>query len=186
MVDRKKTPNRASYSHTQQDLRRQNPLHEKAASITSNFEMNRDKYRARQLQDQGTTEAQRRREAEDRNTRRHSLMVKRQAARPVLRPSPTLSRGSDRAAFNSQWSQEQARARRNTIKRALSARTHLVRARNTLDQAYQQRKSVQANGFNTAAKDTRRELFKIKRRAENTTQQALNKTKEFNLDRKGR
>lgn len=186
MVERKGTPSRASYSHTLQNLHQQNPLYGKTESITRNFEMNRDVYRARQLQDQGKTEVQRRREAENRNARRHSFMVKRQAARPVLRPSPTLSRGSDRAAFNSQWSQEQASARRNTIKRALSARTHLVRARNTLDQADQQRKSVQANGFNTAAKDTRRELFKIKRRAENTTQQALNKTKEFNLDRKGR
>lgn len=186
MVKRKGTPSRASYSHTRQNLRQQNPLYGKTTSITHNFEMNRDVYHARQLQDQSKTEAQRRREAENRNTRRHSFMVRRQAARPVLRPSPILSRGSDRAAFNNQWSQEQTHARRNTIKRALSARTALVRARNTLDQADRERKTLQASGFNNAAKDTRRQLFKIKRRAEKSTQRVLSKTQEFNRSHKDR
>lgn len=81
------------------------------------FDQNRDPYIARQLQDQGKTEAQRRREQIERETRRQNHMIKRQQPKPQLRPSPRLAYGPDGAAFNGAWRNEQRAADKDAQRR---------------------------------------------------------------------
>jgi hypothetical protein len=90
----------------------------KKHSIKSIFENNRDPYHARQLADQGKSESVRRDEALSHANRRESFMVKRQQPKPVLRPSPALSYGSDLQAFNRQWTKEQKCAKPISAKKA--------------------------------------------------------------------
>ncbi len=87
-------------------------------SIKSIFEHNRDPYHAKQLADQGTSESVRRAQAVSHANRRESFMVKRQQPKPVLRPSPALSYGSDCQTFNKQWTNEQKRAQPLSAKEA--------------------------------------------------------------------
>jgi hypothetical protein len=75
------------------------------------FDNARDPLIAAQNRDAGKSEAQRRFEL----SRRESLgssMVERDQPKPVLKPSPALSMGPDRAAFNRAWSDEHRSARK--------------------------------------------------------------------------
>ncbi|MCP1469477.1 hypothetical protein J3E64_001152 [Sphingobium sp. OAS761] len=92
MTDRTTPPTRASFAHERPDLRADNPLYERAGSSRPAFEAS--------VHDNS-----------DRAARRESFMVKRQQARPVLRPSPELALGSDSAAFEQQWNEERRAAR---------------------------------------------------------------------------
>ncbi len=101
-----KPPNRRSvqsYAYRNaSDLPGQRPnMDAQGGKAQKAFTQNRDPYTARQLTDAGKTEAERRRE---------NVMVKRQQPKPVLRPSPALAYGPDKAAFNQAWQNEQDRA----------------------------------------------------------------------------
>jgi len=67
------------------------------------FEYNRDPYVAKQMADQGKSEAE----------RRGSFMVKRQSNTNIMRPPLNMAMGPDRAAFNRQWHDEFMAARRS-------------------------------------------------------------------------
>ena len=84
-----------------------------ADSVTPKFETARCEFNAAQLADNGKTEAQRRQETTERTERRESFMIKRDKPQPVLRPSPALARGTDRAVFNANWDKERGEAQRH-------------------------------------------------------------------------
>lgn len=86
MTDKGST--RASFTHERADLRADNPLYERAGRVRPTFEA-----------------------SAERAARRESFMVKRQQARPILRPSPSLALGPDGAAFDQQWDEERHAAR---------------------------------------------------------------------------
>lgn len=84
-----------------------------AEPITPKFEMERCEFHARQLQDAGTTEAERRAKFKDsRCEERGSNMVRRDRPAPVLKPSPRFASGPDRTSFNDRLSAEHEAARR--------------------------------------------------------------------------
>jgi hypothetical protein len=74
-----------SFAHSRADLRADNPLYDKTDPARDAFRATHDASRAE---------------------RRESFMVKRAHPQPVLRPSPALSYGSDRQAFDAAWSAE--------------------------------------------------------------------------------
>ncbi len=75
------------------------------------FDNARDPLIAEQKRDLGKSEAQRRFE-QSRRTDSGSDMIRRDQPKPVLKPSPALSMGPDRAAFNRAWSDEHRAARK--------------------------------------------------------------------------
>lgn len=75
------------------------------------FDNARDPLIAVQKRDLGKSEAQRRFEL-SRRTDSGSDMIRREQPKPVLKPSPALSMGPDRAAFNRAWSDEHRAARK--------------------------------------------------------------------------
>ncbi len=75
------------------------------------FDNARDPLIAEQNRDLGKSEAQRRFE-QSRRTDSGSDMIRRDQPKPVLKPSPALSMGPDRAAFNRAWSDEHRAARK--------------------------------------------------------------------------
>ncbi len=78
-----------SYAHERPELRKDNPLYERAGSASTAFAA-----------------------AQNRAERRESLMVKSQQPRPVQRPSQQLAYGPDSAAFNAEWAEEHRQARK--------------------------------------------------------------------------
>ncbi len=74
-----------------------------APKVRSDFDYNRDPYIAKQMADQGKSEAE----------RRGSFMVKRQSNTNIMRPPLHIGMGPDRAAFNRQWHDEFMAARRS-------------------------------------------------------------------------
>lgn len=95
-----------SFAGSQSNLPGQDTIRENAGSLRNSFEKERCEYNAKQVADIGKTEAERRKESTEIAERRESFMVKRQQPAPVLRPSPELAHGSDRATFNQRWEQE--------------------------------------------------------------------------------
>lgn len=92
--------------------------------ITPTFERERCPYHAKQLEDVGKNEAERREQGES-----GSSMVKRQQPQHIMRPPQPMAAGPDRAAFNQQWNREcqQAQARsptqnRDTLKAEFKAK----------------------------------------------------------------
>lgn len=75
------------------------------------FDNARDPMIAAQNRDMGKSEAQRRFEL-SRRTNSGSDMIRRDQPKPVFKPSPALSMGPDRAAFNRAWSDEHRAARK--------------------------------------------------------------------------
>jgi hypothetical protein len=79
------------------------------------FDNARDPLIAAQKRDLEKSEAQRRFEQSrrtDSGLDRGSDMIRRDQPKPVLKPSPALSMGPDRAAFNRAWSDEHRAARK--------------------------------------------------------------------------
>lgn len=79
------------------------------------FDNARDPLIAEQKRDLGKSEAQRRFEQSrrtDSGLDRGSDMIRRDRPKPVLKPSPALAMGSDRAAFNRAWWDEHRAARK--------------------------------------------------------------------------
>ena len=79
------------------------------------FDNARDPLIAEQKRDLGKSEAQRRFEQSrrtDSGLDRGSDMIRRDQPKPVLKPSPALSMGPDRAAFNRAWSDEHRATRK--------------------------------------------------------------------------
>lgn len=75
------------------------------------FDNARDPLIAEQKRDQEKSEAQRRFE-QSRRTDSGSDMIRRDQPKPVLKPSPALSMGPDRAAFSRAWWDEHRTARK--------------------------------------------------------------------------
>ncbi|MEM8985431.1 MAG: hypothetical protein AAGC95_01800 [Pseudomonadota bacterium] len=94
---------RSSYPHQDERLRVQNPLYQKTEPITRNFETNRCDLHAKVLEQEGMSEAERRRanmkDVKSKKARRESFMVKRSQPRHLMRPPRMLSYGPDHAAF---------------------------------------------------------------------------------------
>lgn len=104
---------RGSYSYANRaDLPGGEPsFYASAPKARETFDNARDPLIAAQKRDLGKSEAQRRFEL----TRRQdsgSDMIRRDQAKPVLKPSPALAMGPDRAAFNRAWSSEDRSARK--------------------------------------------------------------------------
>ncbi len=168
---RENVSSRLSYSHEKPEFRQLNPLYAKANSITMSFEIERDPNRALQLRDMNKTEAERRRENAERIKRRNSFMVKRQKPKPVLRPSPALAYGPDRAAFNSEWKQEQRQAQyQNKIRKLKAVKTELLTERENLNQADNERRNIPhtPNGL--------KKLFKLERTVDRINQRVHSHT----------
>lgn len=102
-----------SYSHAHRaDLPGGEPrFYQSAPQSRESFDNARDPLIAAQKRDLGKTEAQRRFEL-SRRSDEGSGMIRREQPRPVLKPSPALSMGPDRAAFNRAWSDEHHEARK--------------------------------------------------------------------------
>jgi len=170
------TQSRLSYTHQNAEFRAVNPLYEKVNSITYAFETNRDIYNARQLRDQGKTEAQRRRDVQSRQSRRESFMVKRQKPQPVLRPSHSLSHETDRATFNNEWANEQKKAKsENFIRAAKSYLDVLYQERSNLNEAGKELSAINNRARNGNYKDGLKELFKLGRTIEKINQRVTSK-----------
>lgn len=173
---RKNISSRLSYTHQNPELRLENPLYGKVNSITYAFETNRDVYHARQLRDQGKTEAQRRNDAQSKQMRRVSFMVKRQKPQPVLKPSHALAHETDRAAFNNQWASEQKRAKReNFVRAAETYRDVLYQERNNLNEAGKELSAIKNSARNGNHRDGLKELFKLERTVEKINQRVISK-----------
>lgn len=82
-----------------------------APKARETFDNARDPLIAVQKRDLGKSEAQRRFELSRRQDS-GSDMIRRDQAKPVLKPSPALAMGPDRAAFNRAWSSEDRSARK--------------------------------------------------------------------------
>lgn len=82
-----------------------------APKARESFDNARDPLIAAQKRDLGKSEAQRRFELSRRQDS-GSDMIRRDQAKPVLKPSPALAMGPDRAAFNRAWSSEDRSARK--------------------------------------------------------------------------
>lgn len=103
---------RTSYAHGAPDLpQRKTAIHDHSAKQA--FEANRCPWRAKQMNDDGLSEAERR----ERAARRESFMVKRSKPKPELKPSRALAYGPDRAAFDQAWRDEYRDAQTYTRKR---------------------------------------------------------------------
>lgn len=70
--------------------------------------------RVQQQADMQKSEAERRKETQERLERREAFMVKRQKPKPVLRPSHDMAHGVDRALFNNEWQRECWKAKRRS------------------------------------------------------------------------
>ncbi len=81
-----------------------------APDLTSTFETQRCAFNARQMRDDGKSEAERRKEA-FKAKRRGSQMIKKDRPRPALKPSPKLAQGPDRTAHNNALAKDHAEAR---------------------------------------------------------------------------
>ncbi|MEO0384605.1 MAG: hypothetical protein AAF234_13750 [Pseudomonadota bacterium] len=136
-----------------------------AERITPKFEMERDEFHARQLCDDGTTEAERRRAFKVmRRERSGSDMVRRDRLNPALRPSPELASRSDRVSYNDRLSAERAKARREEwISKALEVRDELRSFRHSLGDTGQTLKAADAQYEAGDKGGARREMFKIER-----------------------
>ena len=75
----------------------------KAPNVHREFDLNRDPYIAKQLEDLDKTEKQRRDEQGDQG----SKMVREDKPAPHHKPPPEFRRGADRQAFNKSWAREQ-------------------------------------------------------------------------------
>jgi len=87
---------RLSFAHERPELANDNPLIGKAPKLTDSFETERCPLHAKQLADNGKTEAQRRNDleafkAKRRNRSQGSSMVRNHKPYPELKPSPALS-----------------------------------------------------------------------------------------------
>lgn len=102
-----------SYSHANRaDLPGGEPnFYASAPKARETFDNVRDPLIAVQKRDLGKSEAQRRFEL-SRRSDQGSDMIRRDQAKPVLKPSPALAMGPDRAAFNRAWSSEDRSARK--------------------------------------------------------------------------
>jgi len=102
-----------SYSYTNRaDLPGGEPSYYSGAPKSREaFDNARDPLIAEQKRDLEKSEAQRRFE-QSRRTDGGSDMIRRDQPKPVLKPSPALSMGPDRAAFNRAWSDEHRSARK--------------------------------------------------------------------------
>lgn len=107
-----------SYSHAHRaDLPGSVPrFYQSAPPSREAFDNARDPLIAAQKRDLGKSEAQRRFELSRRSDSgshdQGSGMIRREQPRPVLKPSPALSMGPDRAAFNRAWWDEHRAARK--------------------------------------------------------------------------
>ena len=102
-----------SYSHAHRaDLPGGEPkFYQSAPPSREAFDNARDPLIAAQKRDLGKSEAQRRFEL-SRRSDEGSGMIRREQPKPVLKPSPALSMGPDRAVFNRAWSDEHHEARK--------------------------------------------------------------------------
>ncbi len=96
-----------SYSHAHRaDLPGGEPnFYQSAPPSREAFDNARDPLIAAQKRDLGKSEAQRRFEL-SRRSDEGSGMIRREQPKPVLKPSPALSMGTDRVVFNRAWSDE--------------------------------------------------------------------------------
>lgn len=148
-----KPVSRLSYTHERPDLFGGSPLYGKTPMLTQSFGKQRCPLHAKQLKDLSKNEAERRRELETfKAKRRGSEMIKKDRPKPVAKPSPQMAFGPDSATFNAAWASERRSARR-------AAR---------LEEAQGDHESL-----------TEKQAFKIKRRAEAKTRQALSQSKAF-------
>ena len=140
---------------------------EQTAKVTGSFERERCPFHAAQLEDALKPESQRRREAmqveERRKAQRNSYMVKRQQPKPVLRPGPTLSKGADREAFDSQLRADETRAQRENLKALYRTRDKLIQDRKSLSAQAQNLQAAKSLHRAGSTKEAQRELYKIQR-----------------------
>lgn len=118
-MNEKPSPSRTSYAWQHRaELPGPRSALDQARTSAPSFEPARDPLRALALADLGMTEAQ----------RRGSDMVRSERPHPVLRPSPVLALGADRAAFNARWDREVENAKRRAEDAGRAARREAFKA----------------------------------------------------------
>lgn len=127
-----------SYRHSGQLPGSMPRIYSAAPTVQIKFDLNRDPLIARQMADRGKSEFERRNETLNKETRRESFMVKRQQARPVMRPPLHMSLGPDRASFNTRWAQE----RRDAL---IAERAQLQLSKDKLEEIAEERKHFGSN-----------------------------------------
>ncbi|MEM7651524.1 MAG: hypothetical protein AAF204_05530 [Pseudomonadota bacterium] len=111
---------RASFPHIDPALKAQNPLYEKVAPLTPNFEKERCPLHAAALAEESMSEAERRQAAMARDARRESFMIKRQRPHHHMQPPRHLSYGPDAQSFERQMREDYVaslRGQENSSKR---------------------------------------------------------------------
>lgn len=154
------------YASRDENLPNSGQRHQRTFSARDSFEVNSCPYRAMQLAADEKTEAQRRREAEARTQRREAFMVKREQPKPVLKPSHSLARATDRNAFNTLWRQEQSEAHQHQLKQAYAAKRELEKIRNGFEHLENQQVAIEATTSSENIREGLRSMFKLQRRAE--------------------
>ncbi|MEM6712826.1 MAG: hypothetical protein AAF590_11175 [Pseudomonadota bacterium] len=155
-----------------------------AQRLTPNFERERDPFHAKQLRDQGTTEAERR--AAFKVKRRDpsgSRMVKRQRPAPTHKPSPQLARGPDRNAYNDQMARDHREAQRNSkIARGEAMRRELNQHALWLDRKAEQVARMPAPSTREGRTASEKELFRAKRQMGDSSKRLLNRAHSVRRD----
>jgi len=136
-----------------------------AKPITPTFEHERDLFHARQLRDAGKTESERR--AAFKAQRREpngSQMIRAQQPRPVLKPSPRLAHGADRAAHFERLTADRREAERGArIARLETARDDLLNHNKWLEGVERQASQMPSKASPQKAKALTRDAFKTMR-----------------------
>lgn len=136
-----------------------------AKKITPAFESERDVFHARQLRDAGKTESERRAAFKaKRRDQGGSAMIREQQPRPVLKPSPKLAHGADRAAHYDRLTADRREADRQTkIAKLTAARDDLLRHNGWLKGVERQASQMPSKASPQKAKELTRDAFKMMR-----------------------
>ncbi len=139
-----------------------------AKSITPAFESERDTFHTKQLRDLSTTESERRAAFKaQRRDQGGSAMIREQQPRPVLKPSPRLAHGADRAAHYDRLTADRREADRQTnITKLTAARDDLLRHNEWLKGVERQARQMPSKASPEKAKALTRETFKMMREVE--------------------
>ena len=157
-------------------------------ALTRSFETERCPFNARQLADQDKSEAERRRELDAfKAKRRGSPMVKKQRPHPVLKPSPALAAGPDRAAHNDQIGREHRQARRAAwLAEALAARDGLYALKENAKRMMDHASVIDQRAASGDTAGALRESFKIMRRFDAEAKRAVARGRAVTRGDKGR
>ena len=148
-----------------------------AKPITPAFEHERDIFHAHQLRDAGKTESERRAAFKaKRRDQSGSAMIRQQQPRPVLKPSPRLAHGADRAAHFERLAADRYEAERQSrIAKLETARDELLHHNDWLKNVERQASQMPSKAAPQKAKELTRETFKMMREVQSRSTRKLDR-----------